>query len=256
VDELADWTRDGYIVLPGALPAEPCEKLGREVTSEYERLNDAGWRFRGAGRLAGHLNFRMGQSGLRLLEAVNECRLQAKLEELDGQRLALVQAVGNLNLPGSSAQDFHIDGSFDHHSIIANICLVPSDKRNGATQLVPQSNRLPMSYWRFCRDDWPSRAVQPALNPGDIVIRPSNLWHRGMPNHTTAGRPMAAFVWRAEQPSNASVRCADLDHNLTIFENKYSGRFRVAKEFTAVYLPRLDHLVRLGKCFLDDNRRN
>lgn len=247
---LIDWTRDGYALWPGALPAEVCVKFGRAVTQEFERLNAAGWRFRGAGRLAGHLNFRMGAKGRELFAAFEQAQLQARLEQLCGAPLALAQAVGNLNLPGSSAQDFHIDGAFDRRIIITNICLVPTDAQNGATQLVPQSDQIPMSYWRLCHDGWRSRAIQPALNPGDIVIRPSNLWHRGMPNRTSTPRPMAAFSWSPDLANNSANACVDLEQPLTIFENKYSGRFRTLKEFSAVYLPIIDHMVRLGRSVL------
>lgn len=123
MNELIDWTQNGYVILSGALPADVCERFGRAVTFEFERLNNAGWRFRGAGRMAGHLNFRMGYAGRELLEAFRHADLPARLEHLFGEPLSLGQAVGNLNLPGSSAQDFHIDGAFARRILISNICL-------------------------------------------------------------------------------------------------------------------------------------
>ena len=33
------------------------------------------------------------------------------------------------------------------------------------------------------------------LRQGDVLVRTSNLWHRGMPNLTSVPRPMLAFTW-------------------------------------------------------------
>jgi ectoine hydroxylase-related dioxygenase (phytanoyl-CoA dioxygenase family) len=33
------------------------------------------------------------------------------------------------------------------------------------------------------------------LNRGDVLVRDSNVWHRGMTNRTTVPRPMLAFTW-------------------------------------------------------------
>ena len=66
------------------------------------------------------------------------------IADLAPEPLALAQAAGNLNLPGSAAQDYHIDGDFAERTLIANICLVPTDERNGATALVPASDRAAM----------------------------------------------------------------------------------------------------------------
>jgi hypothetical protein len=32
-------------------------------------------------------------------------------------------------------------------------------------------------------------------NRGDVVVRSSNVWHRGMTNETNVPRPMLAFTW-------------------------------------------------------------
>jgi hypothetical protein len=33
------------------------------------------------------------------------------------------------------------------------------------------------------------------MNRGDIMVRTSNVWHRGMPNLTDVARPMLALTW-------------------------------------------------------------
>ena len=33
------------------------------------------------------------------------------------------------------------------------------------------------------------------MEQGDIMVRTSNVWHRGMPNKTSVARPMLALTW-------------------------------------------------------------
>ncbi len=248
----AAFAKDGYLLIPGALPPGPCSQFGAAVIAEYQRLLGAGWSFSGSGKLAGNLNIRMGTTGRVLFETFTNAGLPDLIAQLADEPLEFSQAVGNFNLPGSCLQDFHMDGSFDRPVLIANICLVPTDKANGATELVPESHRSPMSYWRFTRDGWPARAIQPAVQPGDVLIRPSNLWHRGTPNHSASPRPMAAFAWTPRRFLPAGETCADLDGPMTLFGNKYYGRFRKVKEFVAARLPLVDEALRLSRSLISD----
>ena len=250
--QAAEFAAHGYLVLRGALSAEPCIALGQAATGEYARLAQAGWRFAESGSLAGHLNFAMGPGGQVLVEALVAAAIPELLAALAGEPLVLAQAVGNLNMPGSVHQDFHIDGAFERCSLIANVCLVPTDATNGATELVPGSNRAAMSYWRFHRDGWRGRGIRPELEPGDVVIRPTNLWHRGTPNRSSHPRPMAAFVWSPAALAVGSEAASELARPLTIFGNKYYGPLRRVKEFVAVRLPWLDEGARLGRSWLGD----
>ncbi len=243
--EAESFARDGYLLLRGALPAALCVDYGAQVLAEYERLIAAGWRFAESGARSGHLNLRMGAPGRVLLAAVQEAGLPALVAQLAGGPVMLAQAGGNLNLPGSILQDYHIDGAFDARLTILNVCLVPTDASNGATQLVPASDATRLSYWRFVRDGWAARAVRPALQPGDVIIRPTNLWHRGTPNHSARPRPMAGLIWAPQPPGTAAPVVSELDGPPTLYANKYFGRWRRAKEFTAVRLPWCDHALRL-----------
>ena len=246
------FARDGYVVLPGALPAAMCSKFGTEILDEYQRLIDAGWKFNSSGQLAGHLNLAAGPSGRALLAALGQAGVPHLIEQLCGEPMALAQAAGNLNLPGSCHQDFHIDGDFSARTLIANVCLVPTDDHNGATALVPASHIAPLAYWQFRQQGWSRRAVRPTLAPGDVLLRPSNLWHRGTPNHSKTARPMAAFVWATAGAVDPAQPERELTRPLTIYGNKYYGRWRKFKEFTAVRLPWLDEAIRLGRSRLTE----
>lgn len=244
----------GYLILPGALPAEPCEAFGASVLAEYDRQIEAGWSFSGAGSLAGHLNIRMGERGRELLALVQEAGIAALVAELAGGPVALRQAAGNLNLPGSCMQDFHMDGLFADRMFIANVCLTATERSNGATEIVPGSDFQELSYWRLARDGWRTRSVRPELLPGDVLIRPSNLWHRGTPNRSGAARPMAGFIWGPLAQGETPSPCPDLEGPLTLFANKYYGRWAKPKEFIAARLPWLDEGLRLGQSWLRDRK--
>lgn len=251
LDQVAEqFARDGYVVLRGALPAELCSNYGEAVIGEYQRLGDAGWRFASSGSLAGHLRVTLGPGGYDLLSALETAGVPQLVGSLCAEPMALAEASGNLNLPGSVHQDFHIDGRFAERLVIANVCLVATDDRNGATELVPASHLTDLSYWRFRADHWPRRALRPVLEPGDVLLRPSTLWHRGTPNRCAVPRPMAAFVWGALARVDPREAERHLAEPLTISGNKFYGRWRRAKEFAAVRLPWIDDALRLGRSWL------
>lgn len=221
--------------------------MGKVVIGEYDRLQEAGWRFCDSGAMAGHLNFNMGFLGQKMIDAAAAARIGELAEQLVGEPVTLIQAVGNLNLPKSHFQDFHIDGPFEKKIFIANICLVPTNETNGATQMVPGSHLSRRSYWQFWREELATDAIAVDLSPGDVLIRLSNVWHRGTPNYGIRARPMAALTWIATRLADGSSAERDLARPLTIFANKYYGRLRKLKEFIAVRLPWLDETIRIGK---------
>lgn len=245
-----EFQANGFVLLPGAVDPALCAAFGKAVIDECERLEAAGWRFAGAGRIAGHLNIRMGSAGRDLHEGFHAAGLEGLVAELAGEPIQLVQAVGNLNRPGSCFQDFHMDGSFDQPSMIANICLVPTTVINGATEMVPASHLRELSYWRFARDGWKGKARTLDMMPGDVVIRLSSLWHRGTPNRSALARPMAAFSYAPQRFLAGAEACADLEGPLTLFANKYYGRWRSAKELLAARLPLLDEGLRQARSFI------
>lgn len=254
MNQCKQFYQQGFLLLPGALPAAPCEAFGAAVLAEYECMKQTGQASALIGAQAGHLNIRMGEQGRALLALVEEAGIATLVAELAGGRAVLRQAVGNLNLPGSCTQNFHMDGLFAERLIIANVCLTPTTAANGATELIPQSDRTELSYWRLTRDSWRGKSLRPALNPGDVLIRPSNLWHRGTANHSQAARPMAGFIWGPLTEGEAAAPCPDLQGPLTLFANKFYGRFAKTKEFTAARLPWLDEGLRLGQSWLKDRR--
>ena len=67
------------------------------------------------------------------------------------------------------------------------------------------------------------------MKRGDVVIRTSALWHRGMANHDRVPRPMLAFTWEDGGSDLADPYTAH-GGKITLLSNRYaqnlSGRLR------------------------------
>ena len=133
--------RDGFAILPGFLPPEPCEQLGAAIVGECDRLVEAGWKFVGGGRWEGNRDVIPGAAGIAVWDAAVASGLAEMVGAATGQTLAATALGGNLAMPGGRAQNFHIDGAFDTLSWVANIALTATDASNGMTALVPGSHR-------------------------------------------------------------------------------------------------------------------
>ncbi|WP_162434176.1 phytanoyl-CoA dioxygenase family protein [Pseudoxanthomonas koreensis] len=111
----------------------------------------------------------------------------------------------NTNMPGSGFQVLHRDapnvGNDVVHpfvSVIVNVPLVDVDEGNGAIELWPGTHRIPGST-RIDAQAQCARAdvvapVRIRSRQGDVLLRDPRLWHRGMPNLSSANRHMIAMV--------------------------------------------------------------
>jgi ectoine hydroxylase-related dioxygenase (phytanoyl-CoA dioxygenase family) len=101
----------------------------------------------------------------------------------------------NFNLPRSHTQHYHIDRPFTRDFMIVNIAVVDTVIENGAIEVVPCTHKRFYKYTRFVLERRHRGAVRVPLNRGDVLIRSSNVWHRGMTNRTSVPRPMLAMTW-------------------------------------------------------------
>jgi hypothetical protein len=67
------------------------------------------------------------------------------------------------------------------------------------------------------------------MSAGDVIVRLSSLWHRGMPNKSKAIRPMLAFTWEDGGSELADPYTAH-GGKIALLSNRYaqnlSGRLR------------------------------
>jgi ectoine hydroxylase-related dioxygenase (phytanoyl-CoA dioxygenase family) len=72
---------------------------------------------------------------------------------------------------------------------------VDTNSRNGATDIIPGTHRQLIRYTKFVFGRVARNARRVETQRGDVVVRSSSTWHRGMTNHTAIPRPMLAFTW-------------------------------------------------------------
>jgi hypothetical protein len=186
---------DGFVVLHGVVPADKLARLHARILEELARAQASGTLFTGGGRRAGHLNCFPGEESRFVYEALEQHGV------IDLVRAIFPKAVGaphvgcNLNLPGSVTQHWHMDRPFTREFMIVNVAAVDTNLRNGATDVLPGTHKRFYPFWRFALERWNRDTTRVELKRGDVLIRTSSLWHRGMPNLTDEPRPMLAYTW-------------------------------------------------------------
>lgn len=117
---------------------------------------------------------------------------------------------GNTNCPGSTTQRLHMDGRHatlepepvsPTSSVVVDIPPGPMNKGNGAIEIWPGSHlvRPPEGGPRVSDELEGSRRaiegpIQAETQVGDVLIRDTRLWHRGVPNHSDRPRHMIALI--------------------------------------------------------------
>lgn len=184
---------DGYVVLPAVVPAEKLATLTSDLQEQYRSQRASGALFDGGGNLNGHLNCFPGAGSRFVWDALRDAGVVGFVQSLSSTPLRQPNIGCNLNLPGSRAQNEHVDGYAGAPFLIVNVAAVDTDLENGATELMPGTHALSPKYWQIVLS--PRIRTRPKLRQGDVVVRVSTLWHRGMPNRTSEPRPMLAFTW-------------------------------------------------------------
>jgi hypothetical protein len=239
-DEIAGAIRSlddlGYAVVRGVVSAARLDELSAAVLCQYEAAVASGRLFKGGGRISGHLNFHPGESSRFVFGEI------ARHGVIDVVRCAAPRAVerlrvaGNLNLPGSVRQHYHTDGPYTDDFLICNVALVDTDVVNGAIDVLAGTHKRYYPYWQFVLDRLPRLSTRLPLAKGDVLLRRSNLWHRGMPNLGPAPRPMVALTFGEKSAPDGDPFQADGGHAF-FFPNWYGtnllGRIRERTFVTA-----------------------
>jgi hypothetical protein len=185
---------EGYIVLPGMISRGELGKIQGRLREEFATWEKGSERFRGGGLLSGHLNCYPGDVARGVyaeLQATGALELARTLFPTDPR----ATRIGcNFNLPGSVAQHYHMDGIFLESFMVVNVAVVDTSLENGAIDVIPRTHKRFYRYWEFATGRVDRGSVRLPMAAGDVLIRRSTLWHRGMPNRTNAARPMLAVT--------------------------------------------------------------
>jgi hypothetical protein len=197
--ELEDFKRafaeGGFIVIRDVVPRKALADLRIQLLDALELSQRKGNLFEGGGGISGHLNCAPGEACRFAYDTLVERGIVDLVRELAPHCFGPVRAGCNMNLPGSVAQHYHMDGIFTEDFMIANVAVVDTDLVNGAIDVAPGTQKRFYRYCEFAAGRVYLRATRLPLNQGDVLIRTSKLWHRGMPNLSSVPRPMLAFTF-------------------------------------------------------------
>ena len=185
----------GYLVFRDVVPKQRLSDLRTRMIEELERAQRSGGLFSGGGLISGHLNSFPGEESRFAYDAVRDHGIIDLIKLLSPKSVRLPNVGCNLNLPKSVEQHYHVDSAFTQDFMVCNVAVVDTDLENGAIDVLPGTHKKFYKYWRFALEKPYRFSTRLPLRQGDVLLRTSNLWHRGMPNFTAVPRPMLAFTW-------------------------------------------------------------
>ena len=194
-EAISRFHEDGFVVLRNVVSRATLGSVAASLSSEYAAWQSSNAAFKGGGLLSGHLNCYPGELSRPVL---NELRDSGTLEL--GQKLFPTNARAlrlgcNFNLPGSIAQHYHVDGLFVENFLVLNVAVVDTTIENGAIDVIPKTHKRFYKFWEFAARQVARGSTRVPLSAGDVLLRLSTVWHRGMPNLTQTARPMLAFTF-------------------------------------------------------------
>jgi len=182
---------DGYAVISGVLSPSKVAAFAAAILGTYA-MSD---KFEGGGSFSGHLNCFPGEYSRFFYEEVADYGLVDAIEQLRPNQSNAVRATLNFNLPGSVAQHYHIDGIYLDEFIVVNIAVVDTDLVNGAIDMLPGTHRRFYKFWQYALQRKYRATTRIPMKQGDVLVRRSTVWHRGMPNESATPRPMMSLTF-------------------------------------------------------------
>ena len=189
------YARDGYFIVRNVVSRERLAELHDALAREFDTAASSGALFSGGGLVSGHLNSFPGAGARFAYDTLQDSGIIDLIKQLHPNVLRMPNVGCNFNLPGSHTQHYHIDRPFGRDFMIANIAVVDTVVENGAIDVVPGTHKRFYKYAQFVLKRTARDAVRVPLSRGDVLIRSSNVWHRGMTNRTSVPRPMLAMTW-------------------------------------------------------------
>ena len=187
--------KDGFFVIKNVVSPEKLAELHRSINAEFDNAKQSGTLFSGGGLMSGHLNCFPGEGARFVYEALCARGIIDLIKEIHPQANRLPNVGCNYNLAHSVTQHYHADRDFTKAFMIANIAVVDTVIENGAIEVIPGTHKKFYKYWRFVMERPARNSIRVPMKCGDVLVRTSNVWHRGMPNLTSVARPMLAMSW-------------------------------------------------------------
>lgn len=220
-DELADLRRNldsqGYVVIPDVISKDALTNFNRELLDAY---NQAG-KFSGGGSISGHLNCFPGEAARFIYQQIDDRGIADAICAMRSGLPNDVRPTLNFNLPGSRAQHYHMDGVYLDEYLICNVAVIDTDLVNGAIDVLPTTNQRFYPFWRYAVERKYRLTTRVQMTQGDVLLRKSTLWHRGMPNLSNTPRPMMSLTF-GEKGASAGDPFQANGGNIRFYPNWYS----------------------------------
>jgi ectoine hydroxylase-related dioxygenase (phytanoyl-CoA dioxygenase family) len=189
------FAEDGYLIFRNVVSKEQLSALRARIAEEFDRSRQSGRLFSGGGLISGHLNCFPGEGSRFAYDALEKHGIIDLIKVIFPKAVRMPNVGCNFNLPGSVTQHYHADRNFLDDFLIANVAVVDTDLANGAIDVIPGTHKKFYKFWRFAVERTARGSIRIPMQQGDVLVRTSNVWHRGMPNRTATARPMIAFTW-------------------------------------------------------------
>lgn len=246
-----EFASNGYFILRNIVSPDRLKELHESLAREYDAAAKSGALFSGGGIVSGHLNCFPGAGARFAYETLQQRGIIDLMKQLHPGVLRMPNVGCNFNLPGSHTQHWHIDRPFTKNFMIANVAVVDTVIENGATDVIPGTHKRFYKYTRFVLERCAKNSARTLLGRGDVMIRDSNVWHRGMTNRTSVPRPMLAFTWEDGGSNQADPFSAN-GGNIRFLPNWFKptpiGRIR---EKLFVKVPLIYSSLRFARSLLD-----
>jgi hypothetical protein len=220
-----DIDEQGYAVLRGIVSREPLAEFASAVTETYERSP----KFKGGGTLTGHLNCFPGRRARFAWDELTTSGVVDAVHTIRAGRPNQMRVTMNFNLPGSVAQHYHIDGAYLDDFLVCNLAVVDTTLFNGAIDVLPGTSREFLPFWKYALTGQYKKTTRVEMQAGDVLLRKSNLWHRGMPNNSNVARPLLSFTFGekgAPEGDPFQVNNGDFEFYANWYSTSRAGRLR------------------------------
>jgi hypothetical protein len=236
-DDLPELRRNlddnGYTVIPDVVSRERLKEFNDKLVEAFERNG----RFTGGGSISGHLNCFPGEHARFIYDEIEEHGIGDAIRAMRPGLANHVRPTLNFNLPGSAAQHYHMDGVYVDEFMICNIAVVDTDLVNGAIDLLPRTNQEFYPFWRYAVKRRYRLTTRIPMSQGDVLLRKSTLWHRGMPNMSDAPRPMMSLTF-GEKSAPPGDPFQDNGGEIAFYPNWYrTSRLGIMRERIEVAAP-------------------
>jgi ectoine hydroxylase-related dioxygenase (phytanoyl-CoA dioxygenase family) len=190
-----EFASKGYFVLRNIVSPERLSELHLALSREFAAASQSGALFSGGGLVSGHLNCFPGAGARFAYDTLQERGVIDMIKQLHPSVVRLPNVGCNFNLPGSHTQHYHIDRPFTRSFMIVNVAVVDTVVENGAIDVIPGTHQRFYKYTQFVLERRHRDGLRVPMKQGDVLVRSSNVWHRGMTNLTSVPRPMLAMTW-------------------------------------------------------------